>query len=234
MAKFSIYNKSSAEMQEVSSNSVDLIVTSPPYNIGTMYGEYKDNLSLEEFRKLLINVFSESYRILKEEGTIIIECADSVVVDDTYIQLAGYVQSLCLNARLSLMERHVNFVNSQNGKELPDHGLNLEYSSDKNVHSNCHQIMVFSKSKDVSFKKDSGKVLYFNYSESKDHPCPISSEVKNFVLENYYKEGFVVADVFMGTAELGVEVLKRSGSFIGFELDKTMFGVAQENLDRVS
>ncbi len=234
MAKFSIYNKSSAEMLEVSSNSVDLIVTSPPYNIGTVYGEYKDNLSLEEYRKLLNSFFSESYRILKEEGTIIIECADSVVVNGTYIQLAGYVQSLCLSIGLSLTGRHVNFVNSDGGKELPDHGLNLEYSSDKNAHSNCHQIMVFSKSKDVSFKKDDGRILYFNYVESKDHPCPISSEVKNFVLENYYKEGFVVADVFMGTAELGVEVLKRGGSFIGFELEKTIFCVAQENLDQVS
>lgn len=217
-------------MSEVSDNSVDLIITSPPYNIGTVYGSYEDNLSLEEYKKLLDDVLSESYRILKEDGSMVIECADSIITNGTYIQLSGYIQSLCLALGFSLTERHINFVNNDNGIELPDHGLDQEYSSHKNTHSNCHQIMIFTKSKDTNFKKDAGKILYYNYSESKEHPCPIANEVKNFILENYYKEGFVVADVFMGTGELGVEVLKRGGSFIGYELDKTIFAIAERNL----
>ena len=30
-------------MQEISSNNIDIVVTSPPYNLGIAYGHYKDS-----------------------------------------------------------------------------------------------------------------------------------------------------------------------------------------------
>jgi len=53
-----IYCKSSVRMEEVPDNSVHLIVASPPYNIKKECG---NDLSLDEYRKLLIGVFSEAY-----------------------------------------------------------------------------------------------------------------------------------------------------------------------------
>ncbi len=53
--------KSSETMPELPNDSVHLMVTSPPYNVGK---EYDENLSLKEYRELLKQVFKETYRVL--------------------------------------------------------------------------------------------------------------------------------------------------------------------------
>jgi len=54
-----IFCKSSEAMTELSDNSIHLMVTSPPYNVGKVYDE---NLSLKDYRELLKRVFKETYR----------------------------------------------------------------------------------------------------------------------------------------------------------------------------
>ncbi|GAH75491.1 unnamed protein product [marine sediment metagenome] len=48
--------KSSESMTELPDNSIHLMVTSPPYNVGK---EYDKNLTLEEYREFLKNVWRE-------------------------------------------------------------------------------------------------------------------------------------------------------------------------------
>jgi len=54
-----VFCKSSEAMTELSDNSIHLMVTSPPYNVGKVYDE---NLSLKDYRELLKRVFKETYR----------------------------------------------------------------------------------------------------------------------------------------------------------------------------
>ncbi|MFZ0510904.1 MAG: site-specific DNA-methyltransferase [Candidatus Nitrosopolaris sp.] len=49
--------------------SVDVIVTSPPYNIHKDYGSYKDNKERGEYLEWLKAVATASYSILKDEGS---------------------------------------------------------------------------------------------------------------------------------------------------------------------
>ena len=104
MNKNVIYIKSSENMEELPDNSVDLIVTSPPYNIDIKYGnktakgkvikskgvKYSDNLSEDEYREMLKKVFNECKRVLKEDGSIWINIKnrliDDVVVPPFWIQ----------------------------------------------------------------------------------------------------------------------------------------------------
>ncbi|MCH8090614.1 MAG: site-specific DNA-methyltransferase, partial [Chloroflexi bacterium] len=55
-----IFCKSSESMEELPDNSVHLMVTSPPYNVGK---EYDQDLSLDDYRGLLRRVFREVYRV---------------------------------------------------------------------------------------------------------------------------------------------------------------------------
>ena len=51
-------------------NSVDLVVTSPPYNIGLNYNKYKDKKPREQYLEWIYDIFVELKRILKDEGHI--------------------------------------------------------------------------------------------------------------------------------------------------------------------
>ena len=55
-------------MQMLPDNSVDLIVTSPPYNVGIDYDEYDDNKSWEEYYDWCDSWLRECYRVLKPNG----------------------------------------------------------------------------------------------------------------------------------------------------------------------
>jgi site-specific DNA-methyltransferase (adenine-specific) len=49
--------------------SVDVIVTSPPYNINKEYGAYKDNKTGDEYLEWLQNIAKASQLILKDDGS---------------------------------------------------------------------------------------------------------------------------------------------------------------------
>src|SRR5689334_18173732 len=79
-----IYNKSSEVMNEINDKSVDLMVTSPPYNIDISYGnkwkggkileskgsKYHDSIEEEQYRNLLNKIFCETKRVLKDDGQL--------------------------------------------------------------------------------------------------------------------------------------------------------------------
>lgn len=75
-------------MSKIEDNSIDLIITSPPYNKGYWssnrninngfktksrrieYGDFNDNLKPDEYEKNQINVINECLRILKPTGSL--------------------------------------------------------------------------------------------------------------------------------------------------------------------
>lgn len=218
-------------MSEIEDDSIDLIITSPPFNLGTEYLEFKDRQTHENYLIMLNNVISESYRVLNDDGIFIIEIADTVLTDK-YISLSALIQSICLKIGFSLKERHFNFAISRNGIELPDHGWGDDFIARGYSHSNLNQILVFSKKKVVFNPKC--KTLYSNYVSTKDHPCPFPKAHISFFLDNYFKKGFNVLDPFMGTADLGAEVLKRKGNYFGYEIVKEFYNLANSKLNNAN
>ena len=64
-----IYNIDCVEgMKLMDEDTVDLIVTSPPYNIGVDYDEYDDNKTWEEYYEWCETWLGECYRVLKKDG----------------------------------------------------------------------------------------------------------------------------------------------------------------------
>ena len=59
-------------MKTLPEGSVDLIVTSPPYNANIKYDEYNDGLEMDEYWDFTINWLSESFRVLKDDGRVAI------------------------------------------------------------------------------------------------------------------------------------------------------------------
>jgi site-specific DNA-methyltransferase (adenine-specific) len=57
-------------MKTFPQNSIDLIVTSPPYSVNINYDVYNDNTTLEEYLKFSKKWLSEGFRVLKDDGRI--------------------------------------------------------------------------------------------------------------------------------------------------------------------
>ena len=62
---------------KVEDNSVDLIITSPPYNLGNnhhtgtvSHKAYDDNMNEKEYQEWQTRVLDECYRVLTNEGSL--------------------------------------------------------------------------------------------------------------------------------------------------------------------
>lgn len=58
------------ELKSIESNSVDLIIADPPYNVGKDYGNMSDKQNFDEYIEFSKTWLSECHRILKKGGTI--------------------------------------------------------------------------------------------------------------------------------------------------------------------
>jgi len=64
-------------MDAVPDASVQLVVTSPPYNVSKDYTDHDDNLNLEEYVCLLNAVWRECYRVLASGGRLCVNVANT-------------------------------------------------------------------------------------------------------------------------------------------------------------
>jgi len=58
------------ELKEQPDKSIDIVVTSPPYNIGLKYHKYKDKKPREQYLEWIYDIFVELKRVLKDDGHI--------------------------------------------------------------------------------------------------------------------------------------------------------------------
>ena len=57
-------------LKEILDKSIDVVVTSPPYNIGLKYNKYKDKKPREQYLEWIYDIFVELKRVLKDDGHI--------------------------------------------------------------------------------------------------------------------------------------------------------------------
>lgn len=65
-----IIYSSSEDMREIKDNSIQLIITSPPYNVGKNYGMYDDSKHEEDYLQYLDKIWAECNRVLCKGGRI--------------------------------------------------------------------------------------------------------------------------------------------------------------------
>ncbi len=72
-----IYCGDARRMVELPDSCVQLVVTSPPYNVGKSYANHSDNLPLHEYLAFLNEVWRECYRVLTPGGRLCINVANT-------------------------------------------------------------------------------------------------------------------------------------------------------------
>src|SRR5690625_4251534 len=57
-------------LKKIDANSIDIVITSPPYNAAHDYDVYNDNLDETLYLSKMREIFTEVYRVLKKDGRI--------------------------------------------------------------------------------------------------------------------------------------------------------------------
>lgn len=234
-----IFCKSSESMTELPDNSVHLMVTSPPYNVGKVYD---NNLSLKEYRQLLERVFRETYRVLVPGGRACINIAN--LGRKPYIPLHSFI--------IQDMQK-IGFL--MRGELLWDKGASASPSTawgtwlkaNNPVLRDVHEyILVFCKNtftlrNPQKRKSTISKEEFLEYTKSVwtfpaeragkvGHPAPFPVELPYRLIQLYTFEDEIVLDPFVGSGSACIAALKTKRKYIGYDIDKKYCQLAEKRI----
>ena len=99
MGDIQIYRNDLLKIKNIPSKSIDLIVTSPPYNVDICYGTHKDNSSYEGYLSFTKKWLEKCYRWSKDDGRLCL----NIPLDKN----KGGQQSVC--ADITLLSKKVGW-----------------------------------------------------------------------------------------------------------------------------
>ena len=66
-------------MKEIPDESIDITITSPPYNLGLKYDTYDDNITLAGYEAFSLNWVYEAFRVTKDTGRLYLVLDDKLI-----------------------------------------------------------------------------------------------------------------------------------------------------------
>jgi site-specific DNA-methyltransferase (adenine-specific) len=70
--KISIFNEDILKITAIPENSVDLIITSPPYNVDIHYNTHTDNLTYDDYLEFTKKWIKKCFDLAKKEGRFLL------------------------------------------------------------------------------------------------------------------------------------------------------------------
>ena len=232
-----VYNHTSEDMHELSDESIHLMITSPPYNVGK---EYEDDMSMEDYTAMLDRVWSETYRVLVPGGRACINVAN-----------IGRKPYIPLNAIITTSMIDIGFL--MRGEIIWNKGASVGSSTawgswnnpSNPVIRDVHEyIMIFSKDrldrisdKKSTIKKDDflecTKSIWNIQTESAmkiGHPAPFPVEIPYRLIQLYSYENDVVLDPFMGSGTTAEAAIQSNRKFLGYEVSSSYTELANKRI----
>ena len=234
-----IFCKSSENMSELPSNSVHLVVTSPPYNVGK---EYDKDLDLNEYREFLKRVFREVKRVLVPGGRLCINIAN--LGRKPYLPLHAYVIQDMLDLGFLMRGEIIwnkagggspstawgSWLSAKNPTLRDQHEYILVFSKDTFTRQNPFgRKSTISREEFLEFTKS---VWTFPAVSAKEigHPAPFPVELPYRLIQLYTFEGEVVLDPFMGSGQTAIAAIKSKRFYVGYEIVPEYVELAQKRI----
>jgi site-specific DNA-methyltransferase (adenine-specific) len=237
-----IFCKTSENMVELPDNSIHLMVTSPPYNVGK---EYDEELTLSEYRAFLKRVWSEVKRVLVPGGRACINIAN--LGRKPYIPLHAFIVEDMLDLGF-LMRGEIIWNKASSGSPSTAWGswLSAKNPTLRDIHE---YILVFSKN---VFKRENhgrrstiSREEFLEFTKSVwtfsaesatkiGHPAPFPVELPYTLIQLYTFEGEVVLDPFMGSGQTAIAAVKTKRHYVGYDINKEYVRLAERRIEQFS
>lgn len=242
-----IYNMDCLEgMKQMEDNSVDLILTSPPYNMtertdsyNGRYDIYYDKLSDKEYINWTIEIFKHYQRVLVKKGVI------------AYNLSYSHENPSLPFILISEIIKKTDFVIADTVIWEKNNALPLSTSPTKLTRI-CEFVFIFVRKKhlfDFNCYKEKSKIndntqqqfykVYYNKIKTNnnnlvtdENKATFSVEFCRFFIKLYSKENDLVMDNFMGTGTTARECKNRCRNFIGFEISDKQCEIANKRLSQ--
>lgn len=223
-------------LKKIPSNSVAVVITSPPYNIKKQYGKYEDNIEFSDWKKLIKETTKEVFRVLKPNGSFFLNLSPIPYGTDKEILPLPYVgyeiiQSCGFKLRNMITWTFNNMQNCTNRLSGRYENILWCVKDIKNYVFNLDDVRIpYITKKDKRLVGGPGRnptdVWYFDRVNNMTkkhlnltHPTIYPIEMIERIIKMASNPGDTVLDPFLGSGTTVVAALKLGRIGIGFELD---------------
>lgn len=243
-----IYNGDCLDiMQKIENKTIDLVLTSPPYNTsrnsGSMdnyekrYDIYLEQRNNDEYINWTLNIFNEYNRILKDNGCILYNITyGNENADLLYLLLGDLIRKTDFTIADTIVWKKYNALpNNVSHNKLTRICEFIYVFCRKNEYKtfNCNKKVVNISTKGQKIYEN---ITNFIIAKNNDEVCKLnkatfSTDLCNQLLNIYGKEKYTVLDNFSGTGTTLLSAYKNNMNYIGIELSKAQCEYSQKRLD---
>jgi len=256
--KYTLYNGDCFNLlKKIKSNTIKLVITSPPYCMGKSYENPKNDLNV--FSEQHLKIIPEIYRILSPGGSICWQIGYHV--KDSTVTPLDYIIFDIINRQLS-NEVSDGLILRNRIVWTFGHGLN----SSKRFSGRHEVLLWYTKGTEYDFNLDSvripqkypGKRYYkgdckgelsgnplgknpsdvwdvpnvkANHIEKTDHPCQFPVVIPQRLIKSLTSQNDIVFDPFVGSGTSGIASIIENRKFVGAELSPEYHALAKERME---
>lgn len=236
-----IYNDDILKVDYIKEGDIDLIVTSPPYNVDIKYNSHDDKMSHEDYLDFTRKWLTKCYALVKNDGRLCL----NIPLDKN----KGGQQSVCADittiAKQIGWKYHSTIIwNEQNISRRTAWGSWLSASAPYVIAPVEVIVVLYKKEwkkRSGSQKSDMTKQEFMEWTngvwafsgESKikiGHPTPFPIELPRRCIKLFSFVDDTILDPFLGSGTTLIACVENSRKGIGVEIDKDYCKLAKERL----
>lgn len=243
-----------AEMQKIESGSVDLVITSPPYDDLRNY-----NNSLVWNLDVFKNVANGLFRVVKDGGVVIWVVADKTINGSetgTSFRQALYFMEIGFNLHDTMIYRKLNYVplthnryeqeweymfcfskgkpNTFNPIKVPCKYAGTESWGAPSFYKTDSDELTITQKKVIGDTKIKGNIFEYRTGSTQTgkikHPAMFPLDLARDQVISWTNEGDLVLDIFMGSGTTGVACKELNRNFIGIEIVEDYYNIAKDRI----
>jgi DNA modification methylase len=252
-----IYNMDCLEgMRLLDGNSIDLTVTSPPYDNLRTYNGNIEQWSFEKFQAIA----KELYRVTKQGGVVVWVVGDATIKGSetgSSFKQALYFKEIGFNLHDTMIYRKINYVplthnryeqefeymfvfskgkpKTFNPIKIPCKTAGAKTSGRTFYQTNNQNIPTAGhKNNTVSVCKQKGNVWELSTNSGiKGHPAPFPEQLAQDHIISWSNPNDIILDPFMGSGTTGKMAYQNNRNYIGFEISSEYCDIANKRIEDV-
>lgn len=223
-------------------DSIDLIVTSPPYNVGIQYNSHDDTISYDEYLRWTEKWLRKAFQLIKPDGRM---CLNVPLDKNKGGQQSVYADITAIAKKVGWKYHSTIIWNEGNISRRTAWGSWLSASAPY-VIAPVETIIILYKEtwkKKKKGKSDITKEEFIEWTnglwtfsgESKKkigHPAPFPIELPKRCIKLFSYVGDTVLDPFLGSGSTVIAAYKLNRQAIGVEIDEKYFKLAIERVSK--
>tara|TARA_Y100001970_G_scaffold185349_1_gene225440 strand:- start:72 stop:803 length:732 start_codon:yes stop_codon:yes gene_type:complete len=223
-------------MKELDSDSIDCIVTSPPYNkkglLGNVklgnqiwgkfnidYDTYGDDMPEDEYQAWMVALLNECYRVIKPDGSIFFNHKPRRHKNRCYLP-TDFIQHSDVNLYQLIIWDRRNSPNIRNDVLVP---------CTEHVYWLCKKKpKVFRDSVHSDYRSE---VWVIPPERQKKHPAPFPPQLVKNCIQLTTETGDTVLDPFMGSGTTALVATELKRKWLGYDIDEKYIKITEDRLN---